>query len=175
GITLWPFPTHGKWHIDVEGKIVLHKGKTRIDGQDGTRSSEPIVPPDDVLDGNPLITGAQGGGNHLTDGITGPGAQGELVGHGRDGLIGQIFAQGFPKGPYPIGLPGVDQIEPTAVSKEFIGQFLVELEVQGEPKSAVTRLNALVHRPDLRASLGSYIIEYIRGVEVPRGQFDPQA
>src|SRR5690606_36504822 len=59
-ITLWALHSHCKWDIDVHGKIVLHKGDTRVDLQHGPRSSKAIVPPDQVLYGHPFVSGAQG-------------------------------------------------------------------------------------------------------------------
>src|SRR5690606_30068842 len=139
-ITLWAFSSHRKGDVEVHGKIVLHKGNSRIDRQYGPGPSEAIVPPDQVLDGHPFISGPQRGRYNIPQSVACPGPQGKLVGNRRDGLVGKKRAQGFPESPYAIDFPRVDQIESTAVGKYPIGQLLIELKVKGDPESPITGL-----------------------------------
>src|SRR5690606_4056094 len=105
-------------------------------------------------------------GNGITDGITGPRTYRKLIGNGHDGLIFKEGAQRFTKGPCPIGLPWVDQIEPSTVRKQFFGHLLIKLEIQRNAKPTVPRLDALIDGPCLRASFGAHIVEYIGSIEV---------
>src|SRR5690606_29377711 len=107
--------------------------------------------------------------------ITGPGTHRKLIGNGHDGLIFQKRTQGFPKRPSPVGLPWIDQIESASISKQLFGNLLIKLKIQGNPKTTITRLDALVNRSGLRTSFGTYIVEDIRSIETSGGQFEAQS
>ncbi len=97
-----------------------------------------------------------------------------LVGDGHDRLILQDGAERFPEGTDAVGLPWICQVKGSSVHEKRWAQLPVELEFRRYPKSAVSRLDGLVHRSYLRAAIHPDVVENIGGLVIAGGEFHPQ-